>query len=68
MNYECQGCGKQGEVKGGLLGEVYPRMVFNWRSEVLCSSCKIRLEGWLTDKWREWFKVQLHHSSGGTKP
>lgn len=63
MTYECRGCGKRDQGDGVVLGDVYPRMVFNWRSENLCGPCKIRLETWLTDKWREWFKIQHHKSS-----
>ena len=63
MKYECRGCGKRDGGKNGFLGDIYPRMVFNWKSEVLCGSCKTRLETWLTDKWREWFKVQLQQSN-----
>lgn len=63
--YICCGCGKKDQEKAGSLGDVYPRMIFNWKSEVLCGSCKTRLEGWLTEKWREWFVVQLRQSREG---
>jgi hypothetical protein len=63
MTYECRGCGKKDDAGQGRLEDVYPRMVFNWKSEILCASCKARLETWLTDKWREWFKLQLQNSS-----
>ncbi len=54
MTYECAGCGKTGG------GDVYPRMVLNLRSEVLCGSCKERLQSYLEDKWRDWFRIQFH--------
>lgn len=57
MPYECRGCGKQDSGKG----DVYPRMIFNWKSETICPTCKIRLEEWLTDKWREWFRLQARN-------
>lgn len=61
MTYECHGCGKRDT------SDIYPRMVFNWKSETLCGTCKIRLQEWLTDKWREWFKLQVHESKKGKR-
>jgi hypothetical protein len=61
MTYECRGCGLRDDV-GGSLGRVYPRIVFNRCSEVLCDSCKERLEGFLNDQWRKWFIMQVHVS------
>lgn len=58
MVYTCEGCEMKGELRPGLVGDVYPRMVFSRQSAVLCGPCKDRLEDWLTSQWREWFVIQ----------
>jgi hypothetical protein len=57
MLYCCEGCGKRGESLGKE-NSVYPRVVFTNQSAVLCEYCHGRLEGFLTEKWREWFRIQ----------
>lgn len=55
MNYQCHGCHKQGDSQSPL-GDVYPRMIFNWKSEILCSACKTSLEQALEKTWGNWLK------------
>lgn len=64
MVYTCEACRKESETSGASLGDVYPRIVFSRQSAVMCEPCKSRLEGWLTDKWREWFVIQRANRPG----
>lgn len=52
--YTCEGCGKTGDFKS----DVYPRAVFTNQSATVCDYCRGRLDGWMTEKWRQWFEIQ----------
>lgn len=52
MIHICVGCGVIDRHSPPLV--VMPRMILNYRSEIICEPCKVLLEEHLMKKWSQW--------------
>lgn len=52
MIHICVGCGEIDRRSPPLV--VMPRMILNYRSEIVCEPCKVLLEECLLKRWSQW--------------